>query len=315
MAYAPDVWSSYMYAGVAARAAYTLAPYDSALATTYQASALKAMAYAEANYAEYQAAKHTGELQHQVKDQRNLAALELYRLTNEAKWHDVFLATTVFKNPQAEASIYGVQEQRDAAFLYARLPVEAPTLPVNAQVQANARASFLRYADGLVSLTKTTAFGWSKDHPNAPLGWGNGLGAPKSVNILQAHALTQDSKYLLAGIGSTQFSAGANPDNQVFTTGIGDRNPQNPLIIDQRITAQAPPPGITVYGPADFDSYSDYWVLEEIADSTFPKPQDWPTVENYFDIYMYPLGAEFTVDYMLSSAYTWGYLAARSQSQ
>jgi endoglucanase len=315
MAYAPDVWSSYVYAGVAARAAYTLARYDSALAATYQESALKAMAYAEAHYTEYQAAKHTGELQHQVKDQRNLAALELYRLTNEAKWHDVFLATTVFKDPQAEAFIYGIHEQRDAAFLYARLPVEEPALPVNAQVQANARASFLRYADELVSLTRTTAFGWSKDHPNAPLGWGNGLGAPKSVNILQAHALTQDSKYLLAGIGSTQFSAGANPDNTVFTTGLGDRNPQNPLIIDHRITAQAPPPGITVYGPADFDSYSDYWVLEEIADSTFPKPQAWPAVENYFDIYMYPLGAEFTVDYMLSSTYTWGYLAARSPSQ
>jgi endoglucanase len=311
MAYAPDVWSSYLYAGVAARAAFTLERYDPKLAATYRESALKAMAYAEANYPKYQAAKPTGELQHQVRDQRNLAALELYRLTREAKWHDIFLATTIFKDPQAEAYIYGVQEQRDAAFLYARLTAEAPNLRVNTQVQANARASFIRYADDLVSLTKTTAFGWSKDHPDAPLGWGNGLGAPKSVNILQAHALTQDSKYLLAGIGSTQFSAGANPDNTVFTTGLGDRNPKNPLIIDQRITGQAPPPGITVYGPADFESYSDYWLLEEIASSTFPSPAEWPTIENYFDVYMYPLGAEFTVDYMLSSTYTWGYLAAR----
>ncbi len=315
MAYAPDVWSSYLYAGVAARAAHTLARYDSALATTYRESALKAMAYAETHYAEYQAAKPTGELQHQVKDQRNLAALELYRLTDDAKWHDIFLATTVFKDPKAEASIYGVHEQRDAAFLYAQLAAEKPALPVNGQVQANARASFLRYADALVALTQTTAFGWSKDHPEAPLGWGNGLGAPKSVNILQAHALTQDSKYLLAGIGSTQFALGANPDNQVFTTGMGDRSPQNPLIADYRITGQAPPPGITLYGPADFETYSDYWLLPELEGSAFPKPQEWPSVENYFDVYMYPLGAEFTVDYMLSSAYTWGYLAARAPAQ
>ncbi|MEM6450049.1 MAG: glycoside hydrolase family 9 protein [Cyanobacteria bacterium P01_D01_bin.105] len=184
-------------------------------------------------------------------------------------------------------------------------------LPVDERIQANARASFLRHADDLAALTRTTAFGWSKNHPESPLGWANGLGAPKSVNILQAHALTGDPKYLLAAINSTQFALGANPDNMSFTTGIGDRYPQNPLIIDQRITGQSPPPGITVYGPADFTLYSDYWLLSKIADDTFPSPWEWPTVENYFDIYFYPIGSEFTVDYMLSSAYTWGYLSAR----
>lgn len=306
IAYAPDVWSSYSYAGVAARAAYTLANYEPQLAATYRESALKAMVYGESHYAGYKAKNYTGELQHTVKDQRNLAALELYRLTQDSYWHDIFLATTVFKNAQAEPFVYGSHEQRDAAFLYAQMNSEG----VDKQVQANARASFLRYADGLVSLTKTTAFGWSKNHPESPLGWANGLGAPKSVNILRAHALTQDPKYLLAGIDSTQFSGGANPDNMVFTTGLGDRSPQHPLIIDQRITGQVPPPGITVYGPADLSFYKDYWTINALASSTFPPPLQWPTVENYFDVYLYPLGAEFTVDYMLSPAYTWGYLAA-----
>jgi endoglucanase len=317
-AYAPDVWSSYSYAGVAARAAFTLKASDQQLADTYQSSALRAMAYAEKHYSEADATG--GELKHHVKDQRNLAALELYRLTRDRQWHNLFLTTSVFQDPQAEASIYGSHEQRDAAFLYAKLnsrldrlaPItDAQALPVDERVQLNARAALLRYADSLVALTQTTAFGWSKDHPDAPIGWGNGLGAPKSVNLLQAHALTQDAKYLQAAIGSTQFSGGANPANRVYTTGISDRSPQNPLIIDQRITAQSPPPGITVYGPADFSVYSDYWTLPLIADSTFPAPQAWPTAENYFDIYLHPISTEFTVDYMLSPAYTWGYLAAR----
>ena len=340
MAYAPDVWTSYKYAGVAARAAHTLKRYDTRLAAVYQDSALRAMAYAEANYPQYVSAGYTGELQHYVKDERNLSALELYRLTGESRWHDLFLSTTIFSNANAEASVYGSHEQRDAAFLYARLnnpdlsgvrlidavdaiansasasneqtiKQTAVLLPVNEQVQTNARASFLRHADDLVAVTRTTAFGWSKDHPESPLGWGNGLGAPKSVNILQAHALTGDPKYLLSAINSTQFALGANPDNLSFTTGIGDRTPKNPLVIDQRVTGQAPPPGITIYGPADFSYYSDYWALDLIADQTFPSPWEWPTVENYFDIYSYPIGSEFTVDYMLSSAYTWGYLAAR----
>jgi endoglucanase len=317
-AYAPDVWSSYSYAGVAARAALTLRAYDPQLANTYQDSALRAMAYAEKHYSEEDATG--GELRHHVKDQRNLAALELYRLTRSSQWHNLFLTTSVFQNAQAEASIYGQHEQRDAAFLYAMLNSrldglsprsDAQALPVDERVQLNARAALLRYADSLVALTQTTAFGWSKDHPDAPIGWGNGLGAPKSVNLLQAHALTQDVKYLRSAMGSTQFSGGANPANRVFTTGLGDRSPQNPLIIDQRITAQSPPPGITVYGPADFSVYSDYWTLPLIADSTFPAPQAWPTAENYFDIYLHPISTEFTVDYMLSPAYTWGYLAAR----
>ncbi|MFK8183874.1 MAG: glycoside hydrolase family 9 protein [Phormidesmis sp.] len=423
MAYAPDVWTSYKYAGVAARAAHTLKRYSAQLAATYEESALRAMAYAEANYPQYVAAGHTGSLQHYVKDERNLAALELYRLTGESRWHELFLATTIFTNANAEASVYGSHEQRNAAFLYARLnapalggalltvakgdkdnslrrrrmsqgagnnladgadglPKEAEQqgseqqsseqqgnkqqvdqqqtkqpliepqqanqqshqqsnqqasqqgnerqmtqsttdrqkrekqqnnalLAVDERIQSNARASFLRHADDLVALTRTTAFGWSKNHPEAPLGWGNGLGAPKGVDILQAHALTGDAKYLLAGINSTQFALGANPDNMTFTTGMGDRSPQNPLIIDQRVTGQNPPPGITLYGPADFRFYNDYWTLFEIADNTFPSPWEWPAVENYFDIYSYPIGAEFTVDYMLSSAYTWGYLAAR----
>ena len=319
MAYAPDVWSSYLYAGVAARAAYTLEAYDSQLARVYETSALRAMAYAESKYAKK---GYASGLPHQVRDQRNLAALELYRLTRQSQWHDIFLGTTVFHNAQAEVSIYGIQEQRDAAFLYARLNghstekwggkrSHAAALPIDSKVQANARASFFRYANGLVALTESTAFGWSKEHPEAPLGWGNGLGAPKSVNLLQAHALSQDPKYLLAGLDATQFSGGANPDNLVFTTGLGDRTVQNPLIIDQRITGQEPPPGITLYGPADFTVYNDDWSFVSLAGNTFPNAWEWPSVESYFDVYMHPISTEFTVDYMVSSAYTWGYLAAR----
>ncbi|MEM6450050.1 MAG: glycoside hydrolase family 9 protein [Cyanobacteria bacterium P01_D01_bin.105] len=105
MAYAPDVWTSYLYAGVAARAAHTLKRYDAQLAQTYEDSALQAMAYAETNYPEYVAANYPGELQHYVEDERNLAALELYRLTGNARWHNLFLATTIFSQANVDASI------------------------------------------------------------------------------------------------------------------------------------------------------------------------------------------------------------------
>jgi endoglucanase len=74
MAYAPDVWSSYVYAGVAARAAFLLKTIDPSLAQTYRASAEAAMAYGERQPAAVNAP-------HAVNDARNLAALELWRLT------------------------------------------------------------------------------------------------------------------------------------------------------------------------------------------------------------------------------------------
>ena len=358
LAYAPDVWSSYFYAGVAARAALTLRAYDAQLADTYQVSALAAMAYAERNY---EGDRYTeGNKLHDVIDQRNLSALELYRLTQDPAWHDLFLQTTVFQSDAVDAYVHGKHDQRTAAFLYARLSVKAPesegaksedaevkseveptgviednqeesqpedaseridsektrlkfvTVPaVDESIQRNARKSFLRRADELVQLTKTTGFGWSRQRPTAPLGWRNGTGAPTATDILRAHALTGRTSYLKAGLSGTQFSAGANPANMVFTTGLGDRSPQNPLISDYRITGQAPPPGITVFGPTDFAFYSDYWTLDVLAKSTFPPPRRWPTAENYFDVYSHPIGAEFTVHYMVASAYTWGYLAAR----
>ena len=351
MAYAPDVWSSYVYAGVAARAAETLKAYDPQLAATYTDSALQAMAYAEANYVDSDF--RDGTRLHRVPDERNLAALELYRLTGESPWHDLFLSTSAFRTAEMGAVVGGSHDQMEAAFLYAHLDqmggrAQQPPqqnqaqqnqakqnqaqqnqaqqddkqqnkagkadqgLSVDEGVRSRAKAAFLSEVDKLVTLTETTGFGWSKPRAEVPLGWRNGLGAPSaSVDILRAHTLSNDDKYLQAGLMAAQFSAGANPDNMVFTTGLGDRSPQHPLIVDQRITGQSPPPGITLFGPTDFGFHQDYWTVDAIASDTFPHPEEWPSVENYFDIYSYPMGAEFTVDYMVSAAYTWGYLAAR----
>ncbi|MGB3574430.1 MAG: hypothetical protein WBG63_11100 [Phormidesmis sp.] len=52
-------------------------------------------------------------------------------------------------------------------------------------------------------------------------------------------------------------------------------------------------------------------MLDSIGGDMFPSPQRWPNVENYLDVFSNPMGAEYTVDYMVASAYTWGYLAAR----
>ncbi|MEO0541146.1 MAG: glycoside hydrolase family 9 protein [Cyanobacteria bacterium P01_A01_bin.105] len=303
MMYAPDLWSSYIYAGVAARAAYTLRNLDPARADRYTQRALRAMAYAEAAYAALD------DIPFPVRDERNLAALELFRLTGEASWHDVFLDTTIYTDPGAEPYIYDEQLQRDAGFLYAQLEDSV----IDPTIQQQARDALIREADSVGELTAMTGFSWTKNHPYAPVGWGEGLGSPKAQTILRAHALTGDEGYLSQALRASQYSVGANPENLVYTTGLGQRSIQHPLIIDQRVRGLAPPPGITVYGPLDVATYDDYWVLDLLAEVTTPNPYDWPTAEGYFDTYLNPAMTEFTVmESMNDVAYTWGYLAARA---
>lgn len=305
MAYAPDAWSSYLYAGVAARAAHWFDRYLPELANSYAESALRAMDYAEQEYT----AMATEEVPQEVRDERNLAAIELYRLTGDPRWHDLFLATTVYTDPEADMYKPRSHQQRDAAFVYAQLASDQ----VDAAVQTNATNALFREADRSIQLGQTTAFRWTKMQPYAPVGWGHSFGAPKVMTLLRAHALTGDERYLAAAVLGCQFAAGANPDNMVYTTGIGHRSPQHPNTIDQRLMGEPPPPGITVYGPLDLIQFDDYWTVDLFREVTFPAPEEWPTVEAYFDVYKFPAVTEFTVmETIAPTAYAWGYLAARN---
>ena len=308
LAYGPGIWSSYEYAGVAARAAHRLMSSAPELALEYQASALQAMQYAEREYAQAEA----NQLPFAVHDSRNLAAVELFRLTEEEHWGQLFLETTVFADPSKQVFEPRRHQQREAAFVYTRLQ----TPKVDARVQRNAIKALLREADTLASLGAQTGFKWTKLHPHTPVGWGGSFGSPKVIPLMRAHVLTGDVKYLEAAVLACQFSAGANPDNLVYTTGLGHRSPQHPLIIDQRIMGTPPPPGITVYGPLDLTQFKDYWTAKYLLkDITFPNPWAWPTAEAYFDIYRFPAVTEFTIHQtMAPTAYAWGYLAARNST-
>ncbi|WP_017327468.1 glycoside hydrolase family 9 protein [Synechococcus sp. PCC 7336] len=303
MAYAPDVWSSYEYAGVAARAARWLEATSPDSAAVYRDSALKAMDYAES---------HSGEAiaSYRVTDSRDLAAIELYALTGDKRWHQLFLDTTVFVEGDRDTYQWQHHDRRDAAYVYARLPQAS----VDREVQANAESALLREANRALSQGQDTAFKWTKVDPHTPIGWGNSFGTPKAIALLRAHSLTQEPRYLKAAQLATQFAAGANPSNTVFTTGLGHRSPQHPLIVDARIANPSPPPGITIYGPLDLVQFADYWFVKQLlAQQLMPSPQAWPAAEAYFDLYHFPAVSEFTIQQTIApTAYTWGYLAAQS---
>ncbi|UCF38524.1 MAG: glycoside hydrolase family 9 protein, partial [Acidobacteriota bacterium] len=306
MAYAPGVWSSYVYAGVAARAAHVLESFDPPLAETYSESALRAMEWAETEYP-----RLSQDYPHAVEDSRNLAAAELYRLTGLDRWHQIFLKTTAFTNGNNNLAVWQQHEQRDAAFVYLR--TDHPG--VNQAVWGNAYNALMREAQGSVSQARKIGFRWTKMDAWEPVGWGK-LSTPAATNLLRAHFLSGKESYLTTAILACQTGSGANPVNISYTTWTGYDTPQHPLIVDQKVTAQTVPPGITIYGPFDLErpENSGYFTMQLIRDVLHPRMEDWPTIEAYFDLYLFPAVTEFTVMQNLApTLYAWGYLAAREQ--
>ena len=308
MVYGPGIWSSYLYANVAARAAHVLERYDQPLAQTYRESAIKAM-----NWADAELAKQTEKQHPIVYKEQNLAAAELYRLTGDEQWHQLFLETTVFTDANATLSTWNNEHQNHAAFVYSR--TEQPS--INPTVKQNAMNAIIRAAKVDVENIERTGFKWNAD-PGGLIGWGT-MTTPWTQTLFHAHTLTGDETYLRSGILATQFAAGANPSNMMYTIGLGHRNPQMPLMSDVRATGQEPPPGITVYGPMDVQNpngHAGRWErpIKKFANEMSPSPWQWPTSEAYFDSFYYVPVTEFTVHQSIGpTAYSWGYIAANNK--
>jgi len=258
------------------------------------------MAWAEAKLDERAAYPHP------VRDERNLAAAELFRLTGEAAWQALFLKTTVFTQPGLDLFVWEKHDQREAAWAYVR--TERPGL--DEKIKAHCREAILREADNRVRNCGKAGFRWAK-YEWMPGQWG-AFSAPDGVSLARAHVLTGSETYLRTLVLACQAGAGANPVNLCYTTGLGHESPQHPLHIDSRLTHQAPPGGITVGGPIDVKRDKDNWAQKIVAKYCYPEVQQWPTLEAYWDVFWYPPMCEFTIHSpMAQNAYAWGYLAGR----
>lgn len=313
MTYAPDVFSSYFYAATAARAARCLSSRAPEKAAVYRESALRAMNWAENDREReekvYLMAKHPA-----VRDARNFAAAELFSLTGEPRWNELFLATTDYSKTNGAVEFHcDSLDQGEGAWVYAR--TDRPG--VNEFVKKNCRKTIVEDAAFRVASTMRSAFRWGK-HPWMPVVYGT-LSSPEGcVCVARAHALTGEQKYLRALVLATQTGGGANPLNMCYTTGLGANSPRHPLQLDYRITHQAPPPGLTVGGPMDntISGLKDPFIDAFSGGVIFPDRSKWPAMESYWDVYWDPMVCEYTIHKpMAGTAYVWGYLAARAAIQ
>jgi endoglucanase len=306
-AFAPDAESSYVYAGVAAEAARVLAAYDAARADEYRVSALAAMNWAEDNPVSEEVSDETAD---DITGARAAASAALFRLTGDPQWQDAFLDSTEVDNGALELLGCELLEQCDALWIYAN--TDQPG--VRADVKQHAIDTFRNSATIIGDAQDSTLFGWSMDHPAVPLVWGLGPSVPKTVGLLRAYALTGEARYCRAAQRSSTFSLGANPLDTVFLTGLGERNVEHPLIVDN-INGGVPVwPGTPVYGMHQLnDTGDETWVAQyqlRPAGST-PDPEGVPYLQKWWDVSSVPMFNEFTVHQSHTAAlYAYGSLAA-----
>jgi endoglucanase len=310
MAYAPGVFSSCFYAGAAARAAHWLESRNPEKAEQYRESALRAMRWAEADLPRAEKENISGK-HPAVRDARNYAAAELFRLTGDERWHNIFLATTMFKDEAAAVPRpWDSLDQRDSAWVYVR--TNRPGL--DERVKENCRKALLDEADERVAGIAKAGFHWAK-HPYAPALYGAFSSPEECTTVVRAHVLTGDQKYLRALVLASQTGAGANPLNICYTTALGHAAPKHALHIDSRILHQPAPPGLTLAGPMDWKheiAKQFSWARDMVAPHLFPPIEEWPAIESFWDVFWNPLSCEYTVHKpMAGNAYVWGYLAAR----
>ncbi|MEM6391394.1 MAG: glycoside hydrolase family 9 protein [Planctomycetota bacterium] len=304
----PEPWASYLFAATAARFARVSDAIDAELAETYRSAALRAFDWSEAELSGWDA-----ETLH-LRDARNLAAVELYRLTGAPRFHDVFLDTTAFDQPRPGPQQWQQYHQREAAYAYAAIDNH----PVDTTVQQHARNALLAEANQRAEMSTQTGFGWTND-PLAWVGWGQQSALVHSLSLVRAHALTGEPRYLAAIQRAVQFGVGANPLNLSLTTGIGHDWPRNPLHVDALVTNQPAPAGITIYGPDDpaprGPDAKPYWANLKIirGHAIHPPIQTWPALESHWDFHAHPASSEYTIMQTLGpAAYFRGYLAAIS---
>jgi endoglucanase len=292
---------------VAARAALVLDKLAPSRAQQYRDSAIKAMKWADK--------QPSPGFTDTITAARSLAAAELYRLTGDSSWHQVFLDTTKLKGGAVKDINCGSDPHCHAAFVYAR--TKQPD--VKTDVQNNARDTITGSADQLLAEQQKTAFRWTLDHPWVPIMWGMGPSVPKTVAILRAHALTGKAAYLEAATLTAQYTLGANPSGACFVTGLGRQNAHNPLIADFKYGGLPVYPGIPLYGMYDHRGIKQgdslWWMVQWFHQpaGTFPGVETgkWPVLESHFDLYNLVPQSEFTVQQTSGpAAYAFGYLAA-----
>jgi endoglucanase len=310
---APNIRDSWLYAAVAGRAAKVLKLIKPELARIYQDSAIRAFNWAEEELARKRNAGEALEKKNywDAFDARNLSSLVLYDITGEKRFHEVFRQDTCLKAPGSEVVAWGWNIQADPIFLYARMDPNK----TDAGMRENARLAVIGLAERSLKYAAGNAFNITQREKGRPM-FAGFFSTSGGSELVRAHYLTAKAEYLAGAIQSCQFQGGCNPNNLVYTTGLGANPVKVPLELDARSSGQPMPAGLTVFGNSDYFNWpNSFWDINlkfvNKPEFIWPDAYSWPLTEAYFDTWILVSANEYVIDTWAPNVLVWGYLAAR----
>ncbi len=292
---------AYLYAGVAANMAQTLKPYDNELAEKYHKSALAAWNWGKENENKYPYRMAP----HLLNFSKNNAALHLWQITDDAEFQSQiqnYISKLSSKKSISEYDIYFLT--------YAALNQDFKNNPQHSET----KKLIIAHADSALKTAEKIAygeFGWFDTNPWLNIQLGSEL-------VVAAHKLTGQSKYLNALIKAANYGLGMNPQNTVFTSGIGTRH-IIPWDDEAEYQGIEPSVGIPAFGPhliernGNVPEKAFLWCKKRIASIdqyVYPHFMQWPVRETYFELVKLANINEFTIHQNMSDQmFRWGYLS------
>ena len=283
----PTPRASIHYAATAAQMSKVLEKYDPKLAEEYRESALAAMEWVEKNP---DRPDIFGRNPRNVIE--NLAYVNLYRLTGDRKWHDLFLNSLnkVFPNGVKAISTGNMESIINYLLINDR--------SVDEKITSQGKRGIIQLADDLLAGAEEVAFYAlrTKDEEMRRIV----TMRSKVLPITIAHKISNDNKYLDALAKTMQYTMGANPMNRTYISGLGERAFM-PYHHDWEGDNLHIPAGIPNFGPMtqDEDSWgwAGIWAIRAVEDAgLYPtKLIDWPFVEKCFNQMWIAPTNEFTV--------------------
>ena len=304
--FAPDFWASHRFTTVALKLAEAIEEFAPETAADLEDRATRAFYYAENAYLNSKIEQARGN--HKAIDARQLASLMMYKVTGNAKYHNIFRSINRNRNYYA-------------SYVYAKMSKsDYPEIDLNWQDTLKTR--LIQVADKHVQYSVENPYD-TIDIPKNGQFWGYDTYITTTWGdyLMMAHQVTGEDKYKDALGASLHFALGMNPDNFSFITGmVKDKlaydEPDDTLHADTLRNQRATPDGITLYGLFEAPWFAWGSVNERTKNTVFnvtTNKLNFPALEAFTDLHnMVPMAEYTTHQTIEDQILAFGYMLGQS---
>lgn len=186
---------------------------------------------------------------HNDKDVRMWAAVELYKQTGDEKFLRYFVKTYPQFQDSAlpPLSFKNFETLAFSTFLHADLPntdtYHRTQTKILDQFKSHAETILWQYKNNNYrTLLQSDEYYWGS----------TGVNLAYAFNLIQLHEITSKQKYYKAALDQLHYILGRNPLNQSFVTGLGSEAVEDPYHqFSMKLGEELPVPGMMIGGPND----------------------------------------------------------------